>query len=137
MHMTNTRTLRTIQRQGFTLMEMLVVVAIIVMLAGLGGYYYIKQLDNAKVSTARSQMKSIEDACKTYYLHHDNYPPNLEALLVVTDDKGPYLETADAIKDPWGKPYQYNPQGPNNAGRKPDIWCEAKGQQVGNWSAMK
>jgi len=133
--MTNTQTQRRIARHAFTLMEMLVVVAIIVMLAGLGGYYYVKQLDQAKRSTARSQAKTtLTQACETYFLDHSTYPPNLEALLVETDGKGPYLKSADAIKDPWGQPFQYNAQGPNNSGRQPDIWATAPGGvQVGNW----
>jgi general secretion pathway protein G len=126
------------QRRGFTLMEMLVVVAIIVMLAGLGGYYYIKQLDQAKVSTAKTQVKTtLTQAVKTYYINHGSYPPSLAALLQQTDQGGPYLETRDALIDPWGRPYQYNPAGTNNGGLQPDIWADTPAGQVGNWSSSR
>jgi general secretion pathway protein G len=134
--MTHNRTTlpRRRTRQGFTLMEMLVVVAIIVMLAGLGGYYYMQQLDKAKQSVARNQVKTtLTQACDTYKIDHGDYPASLDALLAKDDAGGPYLKTADALKDPWGKHYQYNPQGPNNAGRQPDIWSDGSGVQIGNW----
>jgi len=122
-------------RHAFTLMEMLVVVAIIVMLAGLGGYYYIKQLDTAKQSTARTQVKTtLTQAVETYYIQHNStYPPSLDALLMPDDFGGPYLKTADALRDPWGHPYQYDPNGTNNAGRQPDIWAQSPAGPIGNW----
>src|SRR5436190_822800 len=99
-------------RHGFTLMEMLVVVAIIVMLAGLGGFYYMQQLDKAKVGIARNQVKTtLTTAVDAYKIDHGSYPGNLAALLVQDEAGGPYLKTVDALKDPWGHPYQYNPQG--------------------------
>jgi general secretion pathway protein G len=128
------KTHRPLRRHAFTLMEMLVVVAIIVMLAGMGGYYFLGQYEASKKSTARSQVKAtLTPACETYYLHHDTYPPSLEALLVADEKGGPYLKTADALRDPWGKPYQYDPAGTHNAGRQPDIWAETAQGQIGNW----
>jgi general secretion pathway protein G len=131
-----TRTHRAVRRHAFTLMEMLVVVAIIVMLAGLGGYYYIKQLDQAKRSTAKNQVKTtLTTAVESYYIdHNSNYPASLDVLLVGDDQGyGPYLKTADALRDPWGNPYHYDPNGPNNAGRQPDIWSDSPQGQIGNW----
>jgi hypothetical protein len=63
----------------------------------------------------------------------------LSDLLVKDQFGGPYLENADAIIDPWGQPYQYNPQGTNNNGTKPDIWTVAPngdGKQIGNWPKL-
>jgi general secretion pathway protein G len=124
-------------RRGFTLMEMLVVVAIIVMLAGIGGYYYIKQLDAAKVSTVKAQSKVLTEAAESYYINHGTYPPSLAALLQQTEQGGPYLKSQDALIDPWQRPYQYNAAGPNNGGRQPDIWADTPQGQVGNWSSSK
>jgi hypothetical protein len=42
------------------------------------------------------------------------------------------------LKDPWGKPYSYDPAGPKNAGLKPDIWSAGGGKVlIGNWPAPK
>ena len=125
------------RRAAFTLMEMLVVVAIIVMLAGIGGYYYVKQLDAAKVSTAKAQTRVLSEACENYYINHGSYPTSLALLLQQSEQGGPYLKTQDALIDPWQRPYQYNPAGPNNAGRQPDIWADTPQGQVGNWSSTK
>jgi general secretion pathway protein G len=127
---------RAVRRHAFTLMEMLVVVAIIVMLAGLGGYYYIKQLDQAKRSTAKSQVKTtLTSAVETYYIdHNSSYPPSLDMLLNADEQgMGPYLKTRDALIDPWGHPYSYDPNGPNNGGRQPDIWSNSPVGPIGNW----
>jgi general secretion pathway protein G len=122
------------RRRAFTLMEMLVVVAIIVMLAGMGGFYFLAQYEQSKKSIAKNQAKTtLTQACEAYYLTHQEWPSSLQALLMSDGTTPPFLKTADALKDPWGKPYQYNPQGPNNGGRQPDIWSEGSGAQIGNW----
>jgi general secretion pathway protein G len=126
-------------RGGFTLMELLVVVAIIVVLAGVGGYYYMGSLDDAKIQAAKAQMRILTDACKSYKLGHDDWPASLAVLLQPNESTGnPYLDDPNAINDPWGRPYQYNAAGSHNNGLKPDIWCDApKKGQVGNWSGAK
>jgi general secretion pathway protein G len=124
------------RRRGFTLMEMLVVVAIIVVLASVGGYYFFGVLGKSNADVARVKAKTtLEQAAKTYYMDHkQQWPPSLEALLQKDEMGGPYLENVDALKDPWGKPFQYNAGGPNNGGIKPDIWTTGpEGQQIGNW----
>jgi general secretion pathway protein G len=125
-------------RRAFTLMEMLVVVAIIVMLAGIGGYYFMQSYEEAKRSAAKAQTKVLTEACEAYRISHGTNPPSLQALLQGDDEGGPYLKSADALIDPWKGQYMYNAQGPNNAGRQPDIWANApNGTQVGNWSGSK
>ena len=132
------RTRRRLARTAFTLMEMLVVVAIIVALAGIGGYYYLQRVDEAKKQVAAQQTKVLTQAVQTYKIDHGDYPASLEALLVRSDEgKGPWLDSADALIDPWGRPYQYDPAGSNNGGLKPDIWSEGPEGQIGNWMARR
>ena len=130
------REVRRQRRAAFTLMEMLVVVAIIVALAGIGGYFLLNQLSQSQKDVARAQVKGpLTDSCKTFYLKNHQWPPSLDQLLVNDGKGGPYLEDRDALKDPWGQAYQYDPSGPMNEGRRPDIWSQSPdGQKIGNWS---
>jgi general secretion pathway protein G len=130
---------QVLARAAFTLMELLVVVAILVVLAGVGGYYYIKHLDDARIDAARLQVKTLTQAAEAYYVKHGEYPPSLVALTERDPDGGkPYLEQ-DAIRTPWGTSYQYDPSGPNNGGNKPDIWADAPkgGARIGNWPQQR
>jgi general secretion pathway protein G len=124
---------QTCTRAAFTLMEMLVVVAIIVVLAGIGGYYLLPRVDEAKESTAKAQLKTLTKACETYKLNEDDWPPSLESLSQQSP-KGhlPLLEP-DALRDPWGQPYGYDPSGTHNSGMRPDIWVNRPNHQIGNW----
>jgi len=118
-------------------MEMLVVVAILVVLAGVGGYYYLRHLDEAKRDAARLQSKNLTEAVEAYYVKNGEYPASL-AVLTERDAEGnkPYLDV-DALRTPWGSTYQYDPSGPNNGGNKPDIWAETPQGRIGNWPAQR
>ena len=123
-----------IRRAAFTLMEMLVVVAILVVLAGVGGYEYMKHLDETKISAAKLQSKNIAQAAEAYSVKNGSFPQSL-AVLCERDADGtrPYLDQS-AIIDPWGHQYNYDMSGPNNQGAKPDVWATSpQGQQIGNW----
>ncbi len=112
------------RRPAFTLMEMLIVVAIIVALAGIGGFYLFGALGDSQEGIAEAQCRgALTQACRSYYLKHNNqYPQSLEQLLQKDALGGPYLESHDNITDPWGQKYQYDASGPSNNGMKPDIW---------------
>jgi general secretion pathway protein G len=124
-------------RTGFTLMEILVVVAIIVILAGLGGYYLLGQVDEARKGAAKTQIRTLTTAAENFKLDHFDWPPNLGALVQRTNGKGPYLKNQDYLMDPWGHPYQYDASGAKNNGTQPDIWANGPGGIViGNWSQL-
>lgn len=94
------------RRAAFTLMEILVVVAIIVVLAGVASVSVFRYLDNAKVSSARSSCVTIAKAVKAYNLQTGGYPGSLKELLVPVDGGKPYIEEEAQLYDPWGKEYQ-------------------------------
>lgn len=71
---------------GFTLMEMLIVVTIIAVLAGVGFSYYSDSIEDARIATTRNNLKVVRDAIARYFKDHMTYPTSLEAL------QGPYLQ---------------------------------------------
>jgi general secretion pathway protein G len=125
-------------RGAFTLMEMLVVVAILVVLAGIGGYYYMGSLDTAKENAAKLQIDVLTKASQAYEVENGERPSSLVALTQPYGTNPPKLDDPTKIMDPWNKQYQYNAQGPNNGGMKPDIWTiSPKGKQIGNWPGAR
>jgi prepilin-type N-terminal cleavage/methylation domain-containing protein len=93
-------------RKAFTLTEMLIVVAIIVVLAGSGTIIYFNVFKSAKTDVARAHIKNtLVKAVQTYRLKNkSNQPPSSLAELV----QAGYLEES-ALIDPFGNPYQYQP----------------------------
>ncbi|MCE9567225.1 MAG: prepilin-type N-terminal cleavage/methylation domain-containing protein [Planctomycetes bacterium] len=92
---------RAMRRAGFTLLEVLVVVAILVILAGVASISIFRYMDDAKVNRAKLDMQTIEKACKTYYANNQDWPDpsNLQQTV------GPLLENPNALIDPWGQSY--------------------------------
>jgi general secretion pathway protein G len=103
---------------GFTLLEMLVVLVIIGLIAGLVGPQLLGRVDTSKVTTADTQVRMLKGALDTMRLDIGRFPTKEEGLeLLMTaprDEKlarrwrGPYLTEAIPL-DPWGNPYQYSP----------------------------
>lgn len=98
---------------GFTLLELLVVVAIIGLLVGYVGPRYFSQVGKSEVGAAKAQIDALEKALDQYRLDTGRYPSQelgLEALVTrpATEPKwnGPYLRKAVPL-DPWGKAYAY------------------------------
>jgi general secretion pathway protein G len=130
---------RAAARSAFTLMEMLVVVAILVVLAGAGGVIYMRQLDDAKKDTAKAQCHLLAQTAEAYYTKYGDWPGSLASLTQPTADGGkPYLEPS-ALVDPWGREYQYQVPGQHHASTgKPDVWSQGgnladPNGSVGNW----
>ena len=129
---------RSTFRAGFTLMELLVVVALLVVLAGTGGVIYMNYLEGAKEDVAKSQVQVLTEAAQMYQIKTGSYPPDLNTLTQPTaDGKAASLEVS-ALIDPWQRPYQYQYPGQHHPGQnKPDVWSTGHdgNQQIGNWAA--
>jgi general secretion pathway protein G len=98
---------------GFTLLELLVVVAILGLLAGFVAPRYFGQIGKSEVNTARAQIDALEKALDQYRLDTGRFPTTelgLSALVQKPPSEpkwnGPYLRKAVPL-DPWGKPYVY------------------------------
>ena len=95
------RTAREALRQGFTLIEILVVVAIIGRLGAVAVPAYMNYLADARIATTRSLIANVDVAVKSYNMKHGKYPDSLEVLQEPQEDGGdPWLE-GEAV-DPWG-----------------------------------
>ena len=102
---------------GFTLLELLVVIVIIGLLAGLVAPRYFDQVSKSNTKIARAQIDSLEKALDQYRLDVGSYPTTEQGLAVLNTkpqnlDKwaGPYLKKA-APPDPWGARYLYKAPG--------------------------
>ena len=100
-------------RAGFTLVELMVVIAIIAILATLVGYKVMNAFDDASVAQAKSQIRQFKTALVAYRLKYNHYPTSAEGLeaLVKNDKNIAFLESTEVPKDPWGNPYVYTCEG--------------------------
>ena len=109
-------------QRGFTLLEMLVVLVIIGLLAGLVGPKLFSKVDSSKIQTAQTQVKMLKGTLETMRLDISRFPTASEGLALLNEApkdekiagkwKGPYLDEA-LPADPWGTPYQYSVPGAN------------------------
>ena len=108
--------LRPRRHRGFTLIEILVVLVILGLLAGLVGPRLFGKVDSSKVKTASTQVKMLKTALQTFRLDIGRYPSTEEGLAVLSGRPqggelaawaGPYLEEALPV-DPWGTPLQWS-----------------------------
>ncbi len=94
---------------GFTLVEIMVVVVIIGLLAGLVGPKLFKNLEKANRETAKTQMSNLKTSLATYRLDLGRYPDQLNCLVSPCGDgwNGPYLDSDEVPLDPWKNEYMY------------------------------
>jgi general secretion pathway protein G len=102
---------------GFTLIELIVVVAIIGLLAGLVVPQFIKQEEKATAKAVKAQIELLGTALDTFRLDVGRYPNSQEGLQALNQRPGgvdrwdgPYLKK-ELPSDPWGKPYIYKSPG--------------------------
>ena len=104
--------------QGFTLVEMLVVITIIGLIMGLIGPRVLNYLNESKVKAAKIQLQSFSSALDLFYLDAGRFPSSAEGLAVLVQRtpgvagwNGPYLKGGAVPNDPWNHPYVYRSPG--------------------------
>lgn len=131
-------------REGYSLLEILVVLSIIALIAAVVGPRLFAQLDKSKTQTARLQIRSLEAALETMRLDIGRLPTEQEGLALLMQANpeqvpgwsGPYLDKA-LPSDPWARPYLYvAPPAPASGDVAPDnrarvISYGADGQEGG------
>ena len=138
---------RRLRSSGFTLLEILVVLAIIGLLAGLAITNVDKIFGGAQIQTTELQVRdSMRTPLASYRIAMGDYPTTaegLQALVAPPGTKadrwhGPYLEPAKVPTDHWGEPLQYAYPGTRNKGGY-DLWSKGPDRQsgttddIGNW----
>lgn len=103
---------------GYSLLELLVVLAILGLIIAIAAPRVIGYFDASKAKTAKIQIANITAALDLYYLSIGGYPSEQQGLKALvelpegaTGWDGPYLTRADGILDPWGRPYVYKMPG--------------------------
>jgi general secretion pathway protein G len=143
---------RSRRSAGFTLIEIMAVVIIIGLLSGLVGLAVFGRVGESRVSIARTQMKTIENALELYRMDNSSYPSTeqgLEALIAAPStppeprryNPEGYLSGGKVPLDPWDEPFQYQSPGQHNP-RGFDIWSlgadrapggSDENADIGNW----
>jgi general secretion pathway protein G len=113
------------RRSGFTLLELVVVIIVLGLLAGIVAPQIIGRLSEAKSTTARTQIELLSVALDGYRLDNGSYPTTDQGLAALrvkptrspipSSWRGPYLRK-DVPLDPWGRAYLYRAPDERNAG---------------------
>lgn len=134
------------KRQGFTLVELMVVIVIIGLLATVVAINVLPSQDRAMVGKARADISVLEQAIETYRLDNLTFPEELNALVTAPANlaqperyrQGGYVRRLP--QDPWGNPYQYRRQSAH--GGQFDVYSlgadgkeggEGNDADLGNW----
>jgi general secretion pathway protein G len=99
---------------GFTLVELLVVLVILVLLASIIGPRVIGYLGSSRTKTAQVQIESLVTSLELFHIDIGRYPTSAEGLEALVRNtggiegwSGPYINKGEVPLDPWGKPYDY------------------------------
>ncbi len=150
------RKTRKSRRKGFTLMEVLLVLVILVVLMGFAVPSLLGSKKKADIDAAKTQIGLFRTALEKYALDMNTFPSTesgLDALIVEPSDveeeqlanwAGPYITTSakEAPRDPWGQKYYYAFPSTHDS-EYPDIWSagpdtkEGTDDDVVNWSKDK
>lgn len=132
-------------RDGFTLMEVLLVLVILVVLASMAVSILGGTQEQAMKDAAKGQVGIFKSAINLYKFHTKEYPETLEGLFLKPDDEklaerwsGPYIDATKVPLDPWDNEYKFVEPGEHNTDTF-DVWSvgpdgqEGNEDDIGNW----
>jgi len=135
-------------RKGFTLLEIIVVVAIIAILAAYIAPKITGRVDDARISKAKSDIRVLESSLELYKLDNFTYPSSDQGLRALTSKpsgsntknwrQGGYIKKLN--KDPWGNEYEYQYPGSNgeidifSKGADAALGGTDEAADIGNWN---
>jgi hypothetical protein len=95
------------------------------------------EITKTRLEAARRGVAVLSKAVAAYRRKTGKFPLSLEQLAQKIGDDGPFVQGREALIDPWGYPYLYDPTGSRNNGKQADIWSQGvPGRtRVGNWPA--
>ncbi|MGL6226638.1 MAG: type II secretion system major pseudopilin GspG [Thermoguttaceae bacterium] len=143
----NRRNRRNRNRSAFTLIEVMIVLFIIMIIAGMGVISYQTYMESAKKRQAAIFVQSLDTPLQKYALDVGHFPTVQEGLNALLECppgvdpakwEGPYIEARAAKNDPWDQPYQYVFPGSRTPG-KYDLWSfgpdmmDGTEDDIGNW----
>jgi general secretion pathway protein G len=137
---------------GFTLIEIMAVVLIMGLLAGIVGVAIFNQIDKARVTSTQTQIKALEQALAFYQMDNGRFPSSEQGLDALVNKpniapeprsypQGGYLKDRQLPNDAWGNPFQYEAPGQINQDSF-DLWSlgadgqaggEGPDADIGNW----
>src|SRR6516164_450507 len=122
-----------LSRAAFTLMEVLVVAAILVILASVASVGVLRYLDDAKEKTAYTGVMKLEQAAAAFKLNHGDWPQSLLELTVPEDGKPAPLDQNE-LRDPWGAEFVYDLASRHPTKLTPLIYSTGGGaRKISNW----
>jgi len=141
---------RRMNQQGFTLIELMVVIVILGILAGLIIPKIMGRPDEARTAKAKMQIESMETALKLYKLDNGNYPTTEQGLQALVKAPaagglaknwrlGGYLEKDKVPRDPWDRDFLYISPGAHgdfdlsSLGADGEVGGEGKNKDINNW----
>jgi general secretion pathway protein G len=131
---------------GFTLIELMVVLLVLVLLASIAAPRVTHYLQKAKIEAAKVQVEALSAAVDSFHLDMGRFPSTdegLKALLERPSDgekwDGPYIRKRDSLNDPWGRAYRYQFPGQHGdydvftLGANDGEGGSDGSKQIGNW----
>jgi hypothetical protein len=100
-----------------------------------------REMSEARRQKARAEVQTLTKTAQIYRIRNGKYPEKLQDLAGKQPEGSPPIVEKRTLNDSWGRPYQYDPRGPKNGGKRPDIWSlglpNRKGELIGNWPEKK
>ena len=135
---THKHSLRRTKQRGFTLVEILIVLALIGIVAGLAMSNLGEIFGGGKVKAAQTWVNSTGEAYVTsYFAFVGEYPKSLADLKTPPAGTPPFVKRSSDLQDPWGKDYIYQYPGTHNTGSFDISTTAPDGTVLGNWDTGK